>query len=190
MTNEDGERMRILWDLFWTFARIGVCTFGGGLAMLPMLQLEVVNKHHWATEEELLDYYAIGQCTPGIIAVNTATFIGYRQAGVLGGILATLGVVFPSFVIISIIAGILTTFAENIWVQHAFAGIRVAVAAMVVNTVIKMWHDTVKNKLGAIVAVIAFVCSLFLPISPIAVVLLGAALGLVLPGLQKGVDEK
>ena len=86
--------MRELWDMFLAFARIGGLTFGGGYAMLPMLQREVVEKHHWATEEELADYYAIGQCTPGVIAVNTATFIGYRQAGVIGGIFATLGISF------------------------------------------------------------------------------------------------
>ena len=94
--------MKELFDLFFTFARIGGLTFGGGYAMLPMLQREVVEKRNWATEEEIMDYYAIGQCTPGIIAVNTATFVGYKTKGLLGGILATLGVVFPSLVIISI----------------------------------------------------------------------------------------
>ena len=103
--------MKILWDMFFAFARIGGLTFGGGYAMLPMLQREVVERRGWATEEELADYYAIGQCTPGVIAVNTATFIGYRQAGVIGGIFATLGVVFPSLVIITVIAAFLTNFA-------------------------------------------------------------------------------
>ena len=88
--------MKELWTLFWTFAKMGVMTFGGGMAMLPILQREVVENKHWATEEELTDYYAIGQCTPGIIAVNTATFIGQKYKGIAGGIVATLGVVFPS----------------------------------------------------------------------------------------------
>lgn len=99
-------------DLFFTFARIGGLTFGGGYAMLPMLQKEVVENRGWATEEELTDYYAIGQCTPGIIAINTATFVGYRRFGVLGGVVATAGVVFPSLVIITIIAAFISNFAD------------------------------------------------------------------------------
>ena len=91
--------LKKLLDLFLTFARIGGLTFGGGYAMLPMLQKEVVENRGWATEEELADYFAIGQCTPGVIAVNTATFVGYREAGILGGVMATLGVIFPSLVI-------------------------------------------------------------------------------------------
>ena len=99
--------MKELFDLFWTFARIGVVTFGGGYAMLPILQREVVETKGWATEEELMDYFAIGQCTPGVIAVNTATFVGQKNKGIFGGIVATLGVVFPSLVIISILAGVI-----------------------------------------------------------------------------------
>ena len=99
--------MNLYADLFLTFAKVGVCTFGGGYAMLPILQREVVEKKNWATEEELTDYFAIGQCTPGVIAVNTATFIGQKYRGNLGGTIATLGVVFPSLVIITIIAAFL-----------------------------------------------------------------------------------
>ena len=126
-------------DLFLTFARIGGLTFGGGYAMLPMLQREVVEKRGWATEGELMDYYAIGQCTPGIIAVNTATFIGHKNKGILGGIIATLGVVFPSLVIITIIAAFISNFAELAVVQNAFAGIRVCVCVLILNAVIKLW---------------------------------------------------
>lgn len=104
--------MNQLLDLFLTFARIGGLTFGGGYAMLPILQREVVEKRHWATEEELMDYYAIGQCTPGIIAVNTATFVGQGLAGSIGGIVATLGVVFPSLIIITVIAAFIQNFAH------------------------------------------------------------------------------
>ena len=93
--------MKVLWDLYATWFKMGLFTFGGGMAMLPIIEREVVQKHKWATEEEILDYYAIGQCTPGIIAVNTATFVGYYQKGVIGGIAATLGVISPSFIIIS-----------------------------------------------------------------------------------------
>ncbi|MEF9968430.1 MAG: chromate transporter, partial [Longicatena sp.] len=114
--------MKIYWDLYSTWFKIGLFTFGGGYAMLPLIEKEVIEKHHWATEEEVLDYYAIGQCTPGIIAVNTATFIGYFQKGLLGAIVATLGVVSPSIVIITIIATILPTFQDFPVVQHALNG--------------------------------------------------------------------
>ena len=122
--------LKKLLDLFLTFARIGGLTFGGGYAMLPMLQKEVVENRGWATEEELADYFAIGQCTPGVIAVNTATFVGYREAGILGGVMATLGVIFPSLVIITIIAAFIRNFADLPVVKHAFSGIRVCVCVL------------------------------------------------------------
>ena len=118
-------------DLFGTFAKVGVMTFGGGYAMLPILQREVVEHKGWATEEELMDYFAIGQCTPGVIAVNTATFIGQKHRGWLGGIVATLGVVFPSLVIISILAGLITNFSHLAWVQNAFYGLRPASSGLI-----------------------------------------------------------
>ena len=122
--------MNKLLSLFVSFAKVGVMTFGGGYAMIPILEREVVDNHGWVSREEMMDYYAVGQCTPGVIAVNTATFIGYKIAGVPGGIVATLGVVFPSVVIISIIAGILTTFADIPAVKSAFAAIRVCVCVL------------------------------------------------------------
>lgn len=130
-------------DLFLTFARIGVCTFGGGYAMLPILQREIVERRHWATEEELTDYFAIGQCTPGVIAVNTATFVGSKEAGVAGGIIATLGLVFPSLVIIILIAAFLRNFAHLAVVSHAFAGIRACVCVLIFNSVLKLRKSTV-----------------------------------------------
>lgn len=132
-------------ELFLTFARIGVCTFGGGYAMLPILQREVVEKKGWATEDQLADYYAVGQCTPGIIAVNTATFVGYTEAGMFGGILATLGVVFPSIIIIAAIAAFLQNFADIPLVVHAFAGVRACVAALILSSVLKLMKTTVKD---------------------------------------------
>ena len=123
--------MKLLLDLYATFFRIGLFTFGGGYAMLPLIQREVVEKKGWATEDEVMDYYAVGQCTPGVIAVNVATFIGYKNKGIAGGILATLGVVSPSIVIISIIAAFLSRFSDSAYVQHALAGIRLAVCALV-----------------------------------------------------------
>ena len=101
---KNNRSMPLLADLFLTFARVGVMMFGGGYAMLPILQREIVEKKGWATEDQLADYYAVGQCTPGIIAVNTATFVGSESAGIAGGVIATLGVVFGPIIIITVIA--------------------------------------------------------------------------------------
>ena len=120
-------------SLFFTFAKIGVCTFGGGYAMLPILQRELVDNKGWATEEELADYYAVGQCTPGVIAVNTATFVGYNRMGWLGGTVATLGVVFPCLVIIMAIAAFLSNFMHLDVVVHAFNGVRAGVVALILS---------------------------------------------------------
>lgn len=125
-------------SLFFTFAKIGVCTFGGGYAMLPILQRELVDNKGWATEEELADYYAVGQCTPGVIAVNTATFVGYNRLGWLGGIVATLGVVFPCLVIIMAIAAFLSNFMHLNVVVHAFNGVRAGVVTLILSSVLKL----------------------------------------------------
>ena len=138
--------MNIYLDLFLTFAKIGGGTFGGGMAMLPILQREIVEKKHWATDDDLTDYYAIGQCTPGIIAVNTATFIGYKYKGVLGGICSTLGVVSPSIVFITIIATFLANFTSIPTVQHALAGINACVVALIATSVMKLGKSSLKNK--------------------------------------------
>ena len=148
-------------DLFGTFAKVGVMTFGGGMAMLPILEREIVQNRKWATEEELVDYFAIGQCTPGIIAVNTATFIGQKHRGGLGGIVATLGVVFPSLVIISILAGLITNFSHLAWVQNAFAGIQVCVCVLIFNAVLKLLKKSVVDKRTAAIFLIVMAGSLF-----------------------------
>ena len=181
--------MKLLWDLFFTFFRIGGLTFGGGYAMLPMLQNEIVEKRNWATEEELLDYYAVGQCTPGIIAVNTATFVGQKIKGFWGAVFATAGVVFPSLVIISIIAGFIQSFSHLAWVQHAFAGIRVAVAVLVVNAVLKLWKSGIKDLLGIIIFLVAFVVSAGVSLSPVFVVIAAILVG-ILAGRLKGRAKK
>ena len=152
--------MNLYCDLFWTFSKIGVCTFGGGYAMLPILQREVVEKKGWATEEELTDYFAVGQCTPGIIAVNTATFIGYKYRGIPGGVLATLGLVFPSLVIITLIAAFLSNFADIPVVQHALAGINAAVVALIAASVVKLGKSNLKDALSVCIflAVLLLAC--------------------------------
>lgn len=176
--------MKELWTLFWTFAKMGVMTFGGGMAMLPILQREVVENKHWATEEELVDYYAIGQCTPGIIAVNTATFVGQKLKGLSGGIFATLGMVFPSLVIISILAGLITNFADLAWVQNAFAGIRACVCVLIFNATVRLMKKSVVDKRTAVIFVVVLLGSVFLDISPVWFVLCSALLGIILKGLE------
>ena len=174
--------MKLL-TLFLAFARVGVMTFGGGYAMIPILEREIVDKHGWASSEELMDYYAVGQCTPGVIAVNTATFIGQKTAGTLGGIAATLGVVFPSLVIISVIAGILTNFADIPAVKSAFAGIRVCVCVLIFNAVVKLFKSAVPDKGALCLCLGVFVLSVFLDISPVYYVVVCAAAGILLTRL-------
>lgn len=170
--------MKELWSLFTTFCRIGGFTFGGGYAMLPMLQKEVVEKHHWATEDEVLDYFAIGQCTPGVIFVNTATFVGYKQKGVPGAIAATIGSVFPSVCIVMFISAVLSNFAELAVVQHAFAGIRVAVSVLIINAIIGLRKKSIVDKLCVGIALGAFLASAWLDISPAFVVVAAAVCGI------------
>lgn len=171
--------MKELFDLFWTFCKIGALTFGGGYAMLPIIQREIVENKKWSTEKEILDYYAVGQCTPGVIAVNTATFIGFKIRGIIGGIVATIGVIFPSLIIILIIASFLQNFADMAIVQSAFAGIRVAVVALIITTVIKLLKSSVKDYLGIIIAIITFIISVFLGLSPVYVVVAAGLTGLI-----------
>lgn len=178
--------MKELADLFWTFCRIGGLTFGGGYAMLPMIQQEVVEKRKWATNEEVMDYYAVGQCTPGVIAVNTATFIGYKLHGVIGGIVATAGVIFPSIIIISIIAACLQNFADMPIVQHAFGGIRVAVAVLVTTAIIKLWKSGVKDKVGVIICIAAFLIQVLLGLSPVYIVIAAILLGIGVKKMEGG----
>lgn len=170
--------------LFWTFAKMGIMTFGGGYAMLPILQREVVENRHWATEEEIMDYYAIGQCTPGIIAVNTATFIGQKKRGSIGGIVSTLGLVFPSLVIISVLAGLITNFSHLVWVQNAFTGIQVCVCVLIVNAVTKLLKKSVVDKQTALIFVVVLVGGIFVNISPAWFVIIAAAVGIILKNLE------
>ena len=170
--------MNIYLDLFTTFFRTGACTFGGGYAMLPILQRDVVEKKGWATNEELTDYFAIGQCTPGVIAVNTATFIGYKYKGILGGITATLGIVCPSIIIITIIALFLRNFADLPVVAHAFAGIRACVCVLILNAVLKIWKSTVIDLLTALIFLAVFLISVLWGFSPALLILTAGLIGL------------
>lgn len=166
-------------SLFFTFAKIGVCTFGGGYAMLPILQRELVDNKGWATEEELADYYAVGQCTPGVIAVNTATFVGYNRMGWLGGVVATLGVVFPCLVIIMAIAAFLSNFMHLDVVVHAFNGVRAGVVALILSSVLKLLKTSLvdwKTRLIYVVVLLLGAVGVWAPMP-------GGALGQVLGAL-------
>ena len=176
--------MKRYWELFIAFAKIGVMTFGGGMAMLPMLQREVVENKGWATEEELADYFAIGQCTPGIIAVNTATFVGQKRCGVLGGIVATIGVAFPSLVIISLLAGIIDSFNHLAWVKNAFAGIQVCVCVLIFNAVVKLLKNSVVDKRTLAIFLLVLAGSFALNVTPVVFVVFSALAGIALKQLE------
>ena len=177
---ERGKSRRICFDLFRSFFRVGILTFGGGYAMLPILRREVVENHAWCTDEELANYYAVGQCTPGVIAVNTATFIGYKLAGAFGGILATFSVVLPSFIIILIIAAVLQNFADYPVVKNAFAGIRVAVVALVLNAVLKLLKTAVVDRPTLLIFIAVLLCAVIFSVSPVILVLAAGLLGIAL----------
>lgn len=165
-------------QLYLAFLKIGGLTFGGGLAMLPMLKYELVEKKHWITEEELLDCYAIGQCTPGIIAVNTSTFVGYKRKGISGGIVSTLGMITPSLVIITLVAYCLQTFIDNVWVQHALMGVRAVVCALMLNTVLTLAKKSLKNAFCVLICASAFLLAMFTDIQLVFIVLIAAAVGI------------
>ncbi|BFK20445.1 chromate transporter [Mediterraneibacter glycyrrhizinilyticus] len=170
--------MKKLLELYCTFFRIGGLTFGGGMAMLPMLKREIVEKYGWATEEELLDIYAIGQCTPGVIAVNTSTYIGYQQGKLVGSIFATLGMISPSLIIITLIASILKEFMALPIVLHALAGIRITVCALMLNTVFSLMKSGIKDKLGVLLFLFGFLLATFTPIPTILLVVCAAVIGI------------
>lgn len=173
------NKFKELCKLYWAFLKIGGLTFGGGLTMLPMLQHELVEKNGWITEEELLDCYAIGQCTPGIIAINTATFVGYKRNKVLGGIFSTLGMVTPSLVIITAIAACLSAFMDNVWFQHAMMGIRGVVCALLMNTAFTLGKKSLKNIFAWILYAAVLLAGLFLKLPTVVLVLIAAAVGII-----------
>ena len=177
--------LRKLGELFLCFARVGVMTFGGGYAMLPILQRELVERRGWATAEELGDYYAVGQCTPGVIAVNTATFVGFKHAGPAGGVAATLGVVTPSLVIITALAALLSRFAELPAVQHAFSGIRVCVCVLICNAVTKLWKSAVIDGPTLCIFLGTLALSLLTKLSPVVYVPAAALIGILVHVLRR-----
>lgn len=171
--------MKLLLNLFISFARIGGLTFGGGLAMLPMLKYELVEKRGWVTEDEIMDYYAIGQCTPGIIAVNTATFVGYKKKGIIGGIVATLGMITPSIIIILLVATVLNVFMGNEILGHALAGIRAAACALIASTVVTLAKKSLTSIVSVAVCVVSLALSLFLNVPSVAIIAVAGLIGII-----------
>ncbi len=169
-----------LFDLFFTFFKIGSITFGGGLAMLPILEKELIERKKWTTSEELLDYYAISQCTPGVIAVNVSTFIGHKKRGIPGGIIATLGVVTPSIIIITLIAEFISNFESIEWIQKALRGINVSVAALLTYSVINLCKKTLKKWYSVIFYLAAFSLIYFFKVHSVIVILSAISLGVIL----------
>ena len=180
--------MKELLDIFTASFKVGLMTFGGGYAMLPILQREVVETRKWVTEEEVLDYYAIGQCVPGIIMVNTMIFIGQKRRGTLGGIAAALGTVCPALIIITIIAAVLSGFAEAPVVKSAFAGIRVCVCVLIFNAVMKLWKSSVIDWKCLVIFILVAFGSLFTDITPVLFVVASAVVGIAISCL--GVKSK
>ena len=184
--------MKTLLQLFLIFARIGGFTFGGGYAMLPMLQKELVENKGWTTNEELMDYYAIGQCTPGIIAVNVATFVGYKTKGIIGGIFATLGVITPSLIIVGIIAAFISGFQDYEVVQWAFSGIRAAVVALILSAMWKIAKKSIVDIFAFVIFLLVAVLSYCTDLSPAVFVIVAGVCGLILngTGIRKPKEEK
>ena len=169
-----------LWKLYWIFAQMGAVCFGGGYAMLSLVQRVIVEEHGWATEEELMDYYAIGQCTPGIIAVNVSTFIGHKLRGTIGAIVASLGFVSPSILIITVIAAFLESFASNVYVAHALAGIRVCVCVLILNSVLSLGKKAIKNPTAWVIFLVSAALAAFTEVPTVALVLGAGVVGYIL----------
>ena len=161
--------MKDLWELYWAYLKIGCVNFGGGYAMLPLLERELVNKKGWTTMDELRDYFAIGQCTPGIIALNVSTFIGQKRKGAAGAGAAALGFLTCPIAIILIIAAFLTNFAQLEVVQHAFAGIRVCVCVLIVQAVLRLWKSSVVDVFTFVLYLMIFSLNAFSGLLPVKI---------------------
>lgn len=180
----------ILLQLFTAFFKIGLFTFGGGIAMMPMIEEEIIKKRDWITNDELLDYYAIGQSTPGIIAVNVATFVGFKKAKTLGGIVATIGVILPSIIIISLLAGLIQSIDQYPMVQKALAGINVAVCALMTNVVLNFAKKTSKGIVSVIIMIASFTAVYFFKVQTFIVILSAAFIATVVYFIGKWRNEK
>lgn len=184
------KKLKQFLELYFVFAKIGTFTIGGGLAMMPMIQKELIEKRHWITDDELLDYYAVGQSTPGIVAVNVSTFVGYKQLGILGGIIATFGMVTPSLVIIMLLANFINSIDDYPIVQKALKGINVAVTALLTSVVVNFSKKTIKNIFNAICMIISFVVVFFLKIQSFYIILAALLIGTIITAIKLKRESK
>lgn len=176
--------------LFLTFFKIGAFTFGGGYAMIPLVQKEVVDNHKWVTEEDILDVIAIAESTPGPIAVNAATFVGYKFGGFFGAFLGTMGVVLPSFLIIALLSSVISKVQDYKVVQYAFYGIRAGVLALIVKAMINMYKKCPKNGVAYFIFAFSFILVAILNIKAIYVLILCALIGLTAFFVVRGKEAK
>lgn len=186
MGKKTKEKLKICLELFLTFMKIGAFTFGGGYAMISVIQKETVEKHRWITDEDILDIVAIAESTPGPIAINSATFVGYQKAGVLGSFFATLGMVIPSFVIISLIAFVLDFFKNSVTLKYAFAGIRAGVLALILKAFVTMFKKCKKTVAAYIIMALAFIAVTVFNFSTILVLLCCGLIGIASFYIAKG----
>lgn len=175
---KENNKIKQFFELFALFFKIGLVTFGGGLAMLPILESELVEKRDWATKDQLMDYFAIGQATPGIIAVNVATFIGYTRLGTFGGIIATLGVIAPSLIIITVIAKFFTAFTSIEFVKKMLWGVNIAVAALLTKVLWNFRKNIFKSVFSFLLFAAAFVLIVIAKVNTAWVILGAIAMGL------------
>ena len=183
------KRTQNMISLFLIFMKIGLFTFGGGYAMIPLIQRETVDNKKWISDKDILDIVAIAESTPGPIAINAATFIGYRVGGFLGAMAATVGVVLPSFTIIAAISYVLAAFQNVVWIQYAFNGIRAGVLALIVKALWSMYKQSPKGVFSYLIMFGAFAVTAFLPVNVVFVILFCAAAGIV-PTLITGRRDK
>ena len=176
--------MKELLKIYLKFLKIGSVTFGGGYAMLPILRREIVEKEKWLTEEEIMDFYAIGQSMPGIIAINVGGFIGYMRKKAPGAVAAALGVVSPCLIIITIIAACLSNFQDNVYVRHALSAVSVCVCALILDSIIAMWKKGVKDIFGFVLFAVMLTAMTFTRANPVLLVILSALCGKLCKSVQ------
>jgi chromate transporter len=188
------SNIKQLKEIFVSFFKIGLFTFGGGYAMIPLIEKEIVDKKKWIEREEITDIFALAQSVPGAIAINSATFIGYKKQGKKGALAATSGVILPSFIIIALIATFFSKFGDNEIIKSAFAGVRPAVVALIAVAVFKIFKTAIKDLASLIFALIGLIVVVIFDIHSIFVIISGAVFGLLVykfwPSKVKSITEK
>lgn len=182
-------RFKILLDLFFTFFKVGAFTIGGGLAMLPVIEREIVDKKGYINKEEIIDAFAISQSLPGVIAINSAIYVGYRIAGLMGALCTAFGVVLPSFITILAIALLFPTISGNVWVNKALTGVKAGVAGVIAVSVVNLAKKALKDAFGIIIAIVAFILAVLFDVSIVYIVLAGAFLGYLYYGLRRAKND-